>query len=63
MCKDHIINFVDLIEFFIKSRVLMIKEKIWNYYTHIEDTEPYKILYLKDVLNFLSNDLNVVNST
>lgn len=60
MCKDHIINFVDLIDFFTKSRVLMIKEKIWNYYKQIEDTEPMKILTLNQVLEYLSNDLNSV---
>lgn len=60
MCKDHIINFVDLIDFFTKSRVLMIKEKIWNYYKHIEETEPMKIVTLNNIIEYLSNDLNPV---
>jgi hypothetical protein len=60
MCKDHIINFVDLIDFFIKSRVLLVKEKIWNYYKQIEDVEQEKIITLKDIMNYLTMDLNAV---
>jgi len=61
MCKEHIINFVDLIDFFIKSRVLLIKEKIWNYFKNIEDTEPQKNVKFCDILKYLENDLNAVN--
>jgi len=60
MCKDHKINFVDLIDFFIKSRVLLVKEKIWNYYKQIEDVEQEKIINLKDIMNYLTMDLNAV---
>jgi len=60
MCKEHIINFVDLIDFFIKSRYILIKEKIWNFYKNIEDFNPQKIVLLKDALKYLENDLNKV---
>lgn len=60
MCREHIINFVDLIDFFIKSRVILIKEKIWNYYKNIEDNESQKIVLLQDVLKYIENDLNAV---
>ncbi len=60
MCREHIINFVDLIDFFIKSRVILIKEKIWNYYKNIEDNEPQKIVLLQDILKYIENDLNAV---
>lgn len=60
MCKNHFIDFVYLIDFFTKSRVIMIKEKIWNYYKHIEDTEPEKVLTLKVILDYLTHDLNAV---
>ena len=57
---EHVINFVDLIDFFIKSRVILIREKIWNFYKNIEDNEPQKIVLLMDVLNYIENDLNAV---
>lgn len=60
MCKEHIINFVDLIDFFIKSRVILIKEKIWNHYKNIEDNDPQKVILLKDAIMYLENDLNAV---
>lgn len=60
MCKEHIINFVDLIDFFIKSRVILIKEKTWNYYKNIEDNDTQKSVLLVDVLNYIGDDLNAV---
>ncbi len=60
MCKEHIINFVYLIDFFIKSRYILIREKIWNYYKNIEDNDIQKNVLLKHVLNYLGNDLNTV---
>lgn len=61
MCKEHIINFVDLIVFFIKSRLILLKEKVWNYYRYMEDTHPQKTILFNDILNYVENDLNRVN--
>jgi len=36
----------------------MIKEKIWNYYKNVEDLD--NILTLKDIVTYLTNDLNAV---
>jgi len=60
MCKEHTINFVDYIHFFIKSRVILIKEKIWNYYKLIEDSNLLKKITINDLMNYLQNDLNQV---
>ena len=60
MCTEHIINFIDLIDFFIKSRVIMIKEKIWNFYKNIEDKDPLRIIKLSDIMDYLQKDLNAV---
>ena len=60
MCKEHMINYVDLIDFFIKSRVILVKEKIWNFYKNIEDTDPQRNVLLNELLDFLKSDLNAV---
>lgn len=60
MCKEHIINFIELMDFFIKSRVILIKEKIWNFYIKIEENDPNRNVMFKDVLYYLKNDFNQV---
>ncbi len=60
MCKEHTINFIDLIDFFLKSRSILIKEKIWNYYKKIEESDPNKHILLSEILDYLKSDLNEV---
>lgn len=60
MCKEHVINFMELLDFFIKSRVILIREKIWNYYNHTEDPSTRTNLTLNGILDYLKNDLNHV---
>ncbi len=60
MCSEHIINFVDLIDFFIKSRVILIKEKIWNFFKNVEDTQPQNPIIFNEILKYLEHDLNAV---
>lgn len=55
MCKEHFINFIELIDFFCKSRSILIKEKVYNYYKENEEIDSGQVK-LKDILEYLNND-------
>jgi hypothetical protein len=55
------INFIELIEFFCKSRSILIKEKVYNYYKEHEEIDIGFHVKLKDILEYLNNDINDID--
>ena len=57
------INFIELIDFFCKSRSILIKEKVYNYYKENEeiDIDSGLNVKLKDILEYLNNDINDID--
>jgi hypothetical protein len=61
MCKEHMINFIEIIDFFCKSRSILIKEKVYNYYKENEEIDNGMKVKLEDILEYLNNDINDID--
>ena len=62
ICKGHKINYFDMIDFFIKSRSILIKEKIWNLFKNKNDMDSEEFMQISEIKIFLKNNLTSVNN-
>ena len=59
ICKDHNIDFEDNIDFFIKSRNVILKEKLWNFFKNKKLLELIEEVEVVEVMNYLK--INLIN--
>jgi hypothetical protein len=56
LCEENIINFVDLIDNFIKSKNIILREKVWNLFKHRLENENQEYLSFADVLTIFQEN-------
>lgn len=60
LCEVNVINFVDLIDYFVKSKNIILREKVWNFYKHKQENENEDCLSFEELLKILEdNCINV----
>jgi len=56
LCDENISNFIDLIDNFIKSKNIILKEKVWNLFKNNLESKNEEFILIDDVFNILKEN-------